>query len=55
MNPDVRFDRFHKEAVDDGWDQPEDLPVLRTEVRDEMARSVIARDRERDKAAGIKP
>jgi len=44
LNPDVRFDRFHKEAVDDGWDLPEDLPVLRTEVRDEMARSVIARN-----------
>ncbi|MFT7107608.1 MAG: DNA repair photolyase, partial [Yoonia sp.] len=44
LNPDVRFVRFHKEAVDDGWDQSEDLQVLHTEVRDEMARSVISRN-----------
>ncbi|MEL6685103.1 MAG: PA0069 family radical SAM protein [Pseudomonadota bacterium] len=43
-NPDVRFDRLHAEAVDDGWGAVEDLPVLRTEVTDEIARSVIARN-----------
>ncbi len=43
-NPDVRFDRLRMEAVDDGWEQPDELPVLRTEVRDEMARSVISRN-----------
>ncbi|MDP5362408.1 MAG: PA0069 family radical SAM protein [Paracoccaceae bacterium] len=43
-NPDIRFDRFHAEAVDDGWGYDEDLLVLRTEVRDEIARSVIARN-----------
>ncbi|WP_108815046.1 PA0069 family radical SAM protein [Loktanella sp. Alg231-35] len=43
-NPDVRFDRFHAEAIDDGWDREEELPVLRTEVRDEMARKVISRN-----------
>ncbi len=44
LNPDVRFDRFHVEAVDDGWGREEELPVLRTEVRDEVARSVISRN-----------
>ena len=44
LNPDVRFDRFHVEAVDDGWGHEEELPVLRTEVRDEVARSVISRN-----------
>jgi DNA repair photolyase len=44
LNPDVRFDRFHIEAVDDGWDRIDELPVLRTEVRDEVARSVISRN-----------
>ena len=43
-NPDVRFDRYHAEAVDDGWARDEPLPVLRTEVREEVARSVIARN-----------
>ena len=43
-NPDVRFDRFHVELVDDGWGRDEELPVLRTEVRDEVARSVISRN-----------
>lgn len=44
LNPDVRFDRFHIEAVDDGWDRDDELPVLRTEVRDEVARSVLSRN-----------
>ena len=43
-NPDVRFDRLHAEAVDDGWLPEQDVPVLRTEVRDEIARSVITRN-----------
>jgi DNA repair photolyase len=43
-NPDIRFDRFHAEAVDDGWGRDEDLPVLRTEVRNEMVRKVISRN-----------
>jgi DNA repair photolyase len=43
-NPDVRFDRLHAEAVDDGWTPDDDLPVLRTEVTDEMAKSVISRN-----------
>ena len=43
-NPKVRFDRHDSVAVDDGWDIPEDQPVLRTEVRDEVARRVITRN-----------
>ncbi|MEL6681525.1 MAG: PA0069 family radical SAM protein [Pseudomonadota bacterium] len=43
-NPDVRFDRITTEAVDDGWDRDEELPILRTEVRDETARKVITRN-----------
>ena len=43
-NPNVRFDLLHAEAVDDGWSQEDELPVLRTEVTDEIARSVISRN-----------
>lgn len=43
-NPDVRFDRLQAELVDDGWARDEDLPVLRTEVTDEVARSVISKN-----------
>ena len=43
-NPQARFDRFASEAVDDGWPPDQELPVLRTEVRDEVARSVISRN-----------
>ena len=43
-NPDVRFDRYHAEAVDDGWAHDEELPVLRTEVSDEQVRTVITRN-----------
>jgi DNA repair photolyase len=35
-----RFD-LARAAVDDGWDMAEDLPPLRTELRDEAARSAI--------------
>ncbi|KQI73223.1 DNA repair photolyase [Loktanella sp. 5RATIMAR09] len=43
-NPDNRFDRLRAEAVDDGWTPEQDLPVLRTEITDEIARSVITRN-----------
>ena len=43
-NPDVRFDRYTTETVDDGWHQDDDLPVLRTEVSDEDARTIISRN-----------
>ncbi|WP_296427303.1 PA0069 family radical SAM protein [Yoonia sp.] len=47
-NPQVRFDRFSAQAVDDGWYQDPDLPVLRTHVRDEIARTVISRNKSPD-------
>lgn len=43
-NPAVRFDRLRAEAVQDGWDLPEDLPPLRTEVTEERPRRVISRN-----------
>ncbi|WP_106744359.1 PA0069 family radical SAM protein [Yoonia maritima] len=43
-NPDVRYDRYTTRAVDDGWYQDDELPVLRTEVSDETARKVITRN-----------
>lgn len=43
-NPDVRFDRYTSQMVDDGWARDEELPVLRTEVSEEMARKVITRN-----------
>lgn len=43
-NPDNRFDRLHAEVVDDGWQTDAALPVLRTEVSDEIAKSVITRN-----------
>jgi len=47
-NPQVRFDRFSAQVVDDGWYQDPDLPVLRTHVRDEIARTVISRNKSPD-------
>jgi DNA repair photolyase len=43
-NPDVRYDRVTTEAVDDGWAQDDELPVLRTSVTDEVPRRVITRN-----------
>jgi len=43
-----RFERFATEATDDGWDHDEELPVLRTEIRDEVARSLITYNRSPD-------
>ncbi len=36
-----RFERFSKVDEPDGWDIPEEVPAIRTEVRDETPRSVI--------------
>ncbi|MDX8353501.1 PA0069 family radical SAM protein [Cognatiyoonia sp. IB215182] len=47
-NPHNRFDQISVEAVDDGWTRDEELPVLRTEVRDEVARKVISRNNSPD-------
>ena len=48
-NPANRFDPQSSEAFDDGWDlEEEDLPPLRTEVRPEIARSIISRNKSPD-------
>ena len=43
-NRDNRFERLVRVAQSDGWDLPEDAPGLRTELRHEDARSIIARN-----------
>lgn len=44
-NPDNRFDRLTVAAIDDGWArEDDDLPVLRTQVSDEVPRKVITRN-----------
>ena len=43
-NPDNRFDQLTSHAVDDGWTVDDDLPVLRTQVTEEIARTVISRN-----------
>lgn len=39
-----RFERLVREGADDGWDLPEDVPPLRTEVAEEVPRSAMARN-----------
>ena len=39
-----RYERIARDTSDDGWGMAPDLPPLRTEVRDEAARRVIARN-----------
>ncbi|WP_298848165.1 PA0069 family radical SAM protein [uncultured Ruegeria sp.] len=43
-----RFERFVTVADDDGWETGEDLPPLRTETREEVARSAITYNRSPD-------
>ena len=43
-----RYEQFAHEDFDDGWDIPEVLPPLRTEVRGETARSLINYNRSPD-------
>ncbi|WP_424833552.1 PA0069 family radical SAM protein [Ruegeria sp.] len=43
-----RFESFSTVAVQDGWERDEDLPMLRTDVRDEVARSLITYNRSPD-------
>lgn len=43
-NPDVRFDRISTETIDDGWEQADEPPVLRTQVSEEVARKIISRN-----------
>ena len=40
-NPDVRFDRISTETIDDGWEQADEPPVLRTQVGEEVAREIM--------------
>jgi DNA repair photolyase len=48
-NPTGRFEAHKAEAVDDGWGSlDEELPPLRTEVRPDPARSIIARNQSPD-------
>ena len=43
-----RFERFDTVTTSDGWDAVDDLPPLRTEIRDETARSVITYNKSPD-------
>lgn len=43
-----RFERFATEPCDDGWEIDEELPTLRTEVREEISRSIITYNRSPD-------
>jgi DNA repair photolyase len=42
VNPTPRFDRYQREAFDDGWQTFEDLPPFATEVQIDKSRTVIA-------------
>lgn len=44
LNPTGRFEPHVRESVDDGWEGLAELPPLRTEVREERARSLITRN-----------
>ena len=44
LNPMPRFDRYSKEAFDDGWQNFEDLPPFATEVQIDKTRSIIAKN-----------
>ena len=47
-NPSIRFDSTHRVGFDDGWGQEEELPVLRTHVREETAKCIISTNRSPD-------
>lgn len=42
--PDARFEPYQREVVHDGWEIPEDQALLKTELRQEQARSIISRN-----------
>jgi DNA repair photolyase len=44
INPSGRFEPHAREAVDDGWEGLATLPVFKTEVREERARSLVTRN-----------
>jgi DNA repair photolyase len=41
-NANSRYETERRESFDDGWDIQADLPPLKTEVRDELAKTIIA-------------
>lgn len=41
-NPEGRFERLSRDAYDDGWTAEEEIPPLKTSVRIEQCRSIIA-------------
>ncbi len=43
-----RYERFATEEAPEDWLEHEDLPILRTEVRDEMARSLVTYNKSPD-------
>ncbi len=43
-----RFERYAREAVDDGWERDEELPVLRTQTRIEVPRKMITYNKSPD-------
>ena len=46
--PAARFEPYHTEREHDGWDIPIEQSLLRTEVAEERARSIITRNRSPD-------
>ncbi len=44
LNPSGRFEPFARSVFDDGWNTIDELPAFRTEVQNEMARTVITRN-----------
>ncbi len=44
LNPAPRFDRYQREALDDGWQAFEELPPFSTEVQIDKTRSIITRN-----------
>jgi DNA repair photolyase len=50
INPEGRFEKVEREAYDDGWSQEgaDDAPVLKTQVTEEQAASIISRNQSPD-------
>ncbi|MGB0748184.1 MAG: PA0069 family radical SAM protein [Magnetospiraceae bacterium] len=48
VNPNGRFERFIREAFDDGWTLEEDVAPLRTHVAPDASRTVITRNQSPD-------
>jgi DNA repair photolyase len=44
INPDGRFEPAIRVATDDGWNTPDDLPPLKTEIAIEKPRTIITRN-----------